>query len=375
MMDNSLNVLVLEPFLGGSRKHFINGLSSYSAHKMIPITMPDKHLRWRMMGGGVTLAEHALEHEEKIDVIFASGATNLTAFISLTKPRFASTPIILYMHENQLTQPVLPGEKREQTYSYFNYLNALVADEVVFSSAFHLESFFDALPDFLKQFPDYKPRNHIEKIRDKSRVLHPGIHLKHFDPHPDTRKNNKVPVILWNQRWTLDKDPAKFFRMMNRLDDAGVQFELILAGDNRHDKPEEFEKAWTRYGRRIIHYGLVEDLSSYCQLLHRADVVVSTSAYEFFSVATMEAIYSGCHPVVPNGLTYPEMIPKPLHNPLLHAPTLFNDEDHLFKILKGILTGESKALPKTSLQNINRHLDWSIMIHKYDALFEEVVNK
>ena len=368
----SLNILVLEPYLGGSRKYFINGLSTYSAHKIIPITMPDRHLRWRLMGGGVTMAEHALAIEEPIDLILATEATNLTAFVALSNPKFANTPIILYMHENQLTEPD-HGQKRELTYSYINYLSALAADKIVFSSEHHKNSFFDALPEFVKQFPDYKPKDHIEKILAKSMVLHPGIHLKHFDPHPDTRKSNKVPVVLWNQRWTLDKDPAKFFRMMNRLDDAGIQFELILAGDNRHDKPEEFEKAWTRYGRRIIHYGMVDDLSSYCQLLHRADIVVSTSAYENYCVAIMEAIYSGCHPVVPNDLTYPELIPKAIHNPLLHAPTLFNDEDHLFKIMKGILTGENKPLPKTSLQNVNRHLDWSQMIYKYDSLFEVVV--
>lgn len=367
----SLQILVLEPYMGGSRKHFINGLSTYSTHNIIPITMTDRHLRWRMMGGGVTMAEYAQQHEEQVDVIFASSATNLTAFLALTNPRFAQTPVILYMHENQLTEPVPVGQKRELTYSYINYLSALVADIVVFSSAFHMESFFNALPEFLKQFPDYKPKNHIEKIRAKSRVLHPGIFLKHFDSHPDSRKDNRLPVILWNQRWTEDKDPAKFFRMMNRLDDAGFVFELILAGDNRHDKPVEFEKAWSRYGRRIVHFGYVDDLSTYCKLLHKADVVVSTSTYEFYSVAINEAIYAGCHPIVPNGLTYPEMIPKTLHEPLLHAATLYNDEDHLFKILKSILSGENKPLPKSTLQNINKHLDWSQMIYTYDSLFEE----
>jgi hypothetical protein len=51
---------------------------------------------------------------------------------------------------------------------------------------------------------------------------------------------------------------------------------------------------------------------------------------------------------------------------------MYNDEDHLFKILKSILSGENRALPKSTLQGINRHLDWSVMIGKYDALFEEV---
>jgi hypothetical protein len=85
----------------------------------------------------------------------------------------------------------------------------------------------------------------------------------------------------------------------------------------------------------------------------------------------MEAIYCGCHPLVPNRLHYPELIPESLHKPLLHSPVLYETEDDLFHYLKDILTGESKPLPKASLQNINKHLDWSDRIDQFDNMFEE----
>ncbi|MDZ7680108.1 MAG: hypothetical protein U5J63_00005, partial [Fodinibius sp.] len=46
-------------------------------------------------------------------------------------------------------------------------------------------------------------------------------------------------------------------------------------------------------------------------------------------------------------------------------------EDDLFHYLKDLLTRESKPLPKSSLQNINKHLDWSQRIDAFDAIFEE----
>src|SRR5690625_5871217 len=86
----------------------------------------------------------------------------------------------------------------------------------------------------------------------------------------------------------------------------------------------------------------------------------------------MEAIYCGCHPLVPARLHYPELIPETLHNPLLHAPVLYETEDDLFHPLKDLLTGTTRPLPKASLQNINKHLAWSRMIGRYDELFDEL---
>jgi len=367
-----MNILVLEPFLGGSHKSFLEGIQQHSRHNIIPATLPGRHWRWRMHGGAVSLALRAKEVAEGVDLIFASSMINLSAFLALTRPRFNDVPAIMYMHENQITQPVPDGEKRDNTFGYLNYLNALVADQLVFSSHFHHDSFMSALLDFLDQFPDQQHPDTIEWIRKASRVLHSGIDLSVFDEQPDTRKRNQHKVIVWNQRWTFDKNPALFFRVMNRLDDAGFRFDLILAGDNRHDKPVEFEKAWRRYGNRIIHYGYVDDIQAYSKLLHKANIVVSTADHEFFCVAIMEAIYCGCHPVLPDRLTYPELIPENLRQPLLHAPIFYEDEDAMFKILRDLLDDETRPLPKTTLQRINRHLDWPRIIGKYDDLFEEL---
>ena len=328
-----MNILAVEPFYSGSHKAFLKGLMNYSRHQVIPVNLSYKGRKWRMHGNSVVLAGMAREIEEEIDLLLVSSMTDLPAFLSLTNPRFSEVPKIMYMHENQFTQPMPEGEERDQTYCYLNYLSMLSADRLIFSSRFHRNDFLKALPEFLEDYPDDKYYYPVDRISGKSMVLYPGLDLKRFDANPDRRSQNEHPVIVWNQRWQFDRNPAMFFRVLNRLNDIDLTFELILAGDTQHEKPQEFEKAWERYGRHITHFGYVENKESYSKLLHKGDFVVSTATYEFFCVAIMEAIYCGCHPLLPSRLHYPELIPESLHKPLLHAPVLYDTEDDLFHYL------------------------------------------
>lgn len=370
-----MNILVIEPYYSGSHKSFLTGLQEHSRHHIIPIKLDYKGWKWRMHGDSLTLAQLTSAVQEEIDVLLVSSMANLPAYLALTNPRFAYTPKIMYMHDNQFTRPLPEGEERDLTFCYVNYLSMLVADKLLFSSQFHLDDLLQALPDFLENYPDDRHFHTIEQIREKSVVMYPGMDLKTFDAQPDTRKNNKVPVIVWNQRWQFDRNPAMFFRVLNRLNDIDLKFELILAGDSRHQKPDEFEKAWKRYGQRISHFGYVEDKENYSRLLHSGDIVVSTASYEFFCIPILEAVYCGCHPLVPNALHYPELIPEHLKQPLLHSPVIYNSEDELFYFLRDILSGKTKTLPKSSLQTINKHLDWQYKIKDYDAFFADIAGK
>jgi len=367
-----LNILAVEPYYNGSHKAFLKGLKENSRHTLYPVKLDYRRWKWRMHGDSVKLAEMSAEIKEDIDMLLVSSMTNLPAFLALTNPRFAHTPKVMMMHENQLTQPMPEGEERDLTYCYINYLSMLSADKLIFTTRFHLNDLIDSLPEFLDNFPGDKHYNTVEKIQEKSMVMNPGLDLSVFDEQPDTRQSNRRPVIVWNQRWQFDRNPSMFFKVLNRLNDIDLEFDLILAGDTQHRKPEEFEKAWKRFGDQITHFGYVENVENYSKLLHSGDIVVSTATHEFFCVAIMEAIYCGCHPLVPNRLHYPEIIPDHLHQPLLHSPVLYETEDDLFHYLKDLLTGETKPLPKASLQNINKHLDWSRMIDRYDSLFDKL---
>lgn len=375
-----MNVLALEPWYGGSHRAFLDGLVRHSAHDIRLVTMANRYWKWRMQGAAVTLAaktREVLDSGFEPDLIFATSMVNLPAYLALVRDRLAATPVVLYFHENQLTYPMRAGEERDLTYAYINYLSALAADRVVFNSAFHRDEFFEALPELLRRFPDYTHLRTAQRVRAKSDVLHLGLDLAALDQFAAPRRDDgppgaHAPIVLWNQRWEHDKNPEAFFRTMNRLDDAGAPFRLILAGERFEEQPPAFETAFRRYADRILHYGYAENLEEYANLLHRADLVVSTSTHEFFGVAIMEAIRCGCHPLLPNRLTYPELIPEQLHRPLLHAPILYTEDDDLFEILRRILTGAERPLPESVLAEIPEPLAWPEQIAAYDALFEDV---
>jgi len=381
-MSDGLHVLALEPWFGGSHKNFLNGLSAHSRHHFQAVTMPARFWKWRMHGAAVTLARKARELDAsgfRPDVIFASDMVNLPAFLALTRDRWADVPVVMFFHENQLTYPLPEGQERDFTYGYINYLSCVAADRVVFNSRFHREQFLEALPRLLRTFPDYTHLNTTREIRRKSSVIHLGMNLAGHDeyaaeyPGHEWGPGMKPPIVLWNQRWEHDKNPEAFFRLMNRLDDSGYRFRLILAGEHFEEQPKEFERAFERYAERILHYGYAEDFPEYSGLLHRADIVVSTSLHEFFGIAIMEAIYCGCHPLLPNRLSYPELIPESLHRPLLHAPILYDDDEQLFAIMRQILAGEERPLPVSTLLSIPAALDWRTHVSVYDDLLEEVV--
>lgn len=342
--------------------------------------MAARFWKWRMQGGAVTLAARANEVADasgEPDLLLATDMVNLPAFLALTRPRFDRVPVVLMFHENQLTYPVRDPSQRDYTYAYINYLSALTADRIVFNSRYHHDEFFDALPDLLRRFPDYTHLDTIGRLRSKSTVLHLGLDLAGHDRNRPAARADEAgpPIILWNHRWEHDKRPDAFFRAINRLDDAGVRFRMILAGQTFEEQPPEFQAGFHRYAERVLHYGFAEGFDEYSRLLHRADIVVSTSAHEFFGMSMLEAIHCGCHPLLPDRLTYPELIPEELHRPLLHAPVLYRDEDELFEVLRGLLTGREKRLPETVLRGITAKLAWPIQAGRFDELFEEVAQR
>src|SRR5690625_784700 len=196
-----MNILAVEPFYSGSHKAFLEGLQTHSRHQVIPVKLDWHGREWRMSGDSVTLAEMSSHIDEEIHLLLISSMANLPAFLALTNPRFAHTPKIMYMHENQLTQPMPEGEERDLTYCYINYLSMLSADKLLFTTEFHLNDLLEALPEFLNRFPDDKHYNTVDQIREKSIVIHPGLDLAVFDEQPDTRQDNKRPVIVWHQQW------------------------------------------------------------------------------------------------------------------------------------------------------------------------------
>ena len=324
-------------------------------------------------GGALELAEQAraaLATGSRPDVLLATSMTNLPAFLALTRRELGGVSAVLYMHENQLTYPSPPGAKRDLTYGAIQHLSTLAADRVCFNSAYHRRVWFAELPRLLKHFPDYTHLETVELARAKSCVLPVGCDLKRYDEYArkqgdkETRRGAEPPLILWNQRWEFDKDPATMLAALYALADERVPFRVALAGENFRVQPAEFTEARVRLGPRLVHFGYAESEAAYARLLRDADVVLSTAVHEFFGVSVVEAIYCGAAPVLPDRLSYPELIP-----PEFHTRCLYDDFAGLLARLRAFLTNPE---PLPGLQSALARFDWSVLGPVYDDLLEDV---
>ncbi len=371
-------VTVISPYHGGSHKAWAAGWQTHSRHEVALLTLPDRFWKWRMHGGAVTLARRWREGVERgeldrPDVFLATDMLDATTFLALTRPYTATIPLILYMHENQLTYP-LPQDgrtgpmrrqlgERDYHYVFINYASMLAADRILFNSRYHQESWFAALPNFLKHFPEYNELGSIENLQEKSKVLPVGVdfaklQITQLPNHSITQS----PLILWNQRWEYDKNPEAFFAALYAVAEAGIPFRVALCGQVYGKRPSIFDEAQEKLGDRIVHAGFADD-DTYRRLLWEAAVVISTAHHEFFGIAILEAIYCQTFPLLPRRLSYPELIPEPYH-----LQCLYNNQEGLVQRLKWVLTHEEEvrdtAVP---LSRAVSRFDWSHMAQQYDA--------
>lgn len=298
----------------GSHAAWADGYGRHSRHDVVRLELPGRYWKWRMHGGAITLGHEFLRRQLQPALLLATDMLDLTTFLAVTRRQTSGTPTAFYFHENQLTFPPPPGSKRDLHYGFINYASALVADAVFFNSRYHLDEFFEELPRLLKHFPDFTELETIERLRERAGVLVPGVALTRFDEfRPETPRHGPL-TILWNHRWEYDKNPDEFFAALKRLDEAGLPFEVMVAGESFRQRPEEFLAAREWLGPRLRHFGYAEDFGTYARLLWEADVQVSTARHEFFGLATIEAMYCDCLPILPDRLAYPEYIPGSARN-------------------------------------------------------------
>ena len=338
------------------------GFAAASRHDVEILSLPPRFWKWRMRGAALWFARQ-IEDIGAYDLIFATDMMDLTDFMALAGP--ACPPVALYFHENQLSYPLAPGEKRDFHLGFTNLVSAVAADLVLFNSIFHRDAFFTAARGLIRKMPDARPAWMVDDIEAKTRVLYPGFYLPDEESagaqdKRDCQEGGEPPLVVWNHRWEYDKDPETFFRVMDRLCKKGISFDLAVLGEQYEKTPKIFSWAEARFWDRIRVWGYQPSSKTYRTWLSRGTCVVSTAVQENFGISVMEAVALGCFPLLPDRLSYPELIPEAFHKDVIYA-----GEAGLEARLEAILSAPDPAA-RQDLAVHARRFSWDRIILEWD---------
>lgn len=343
-MSGSLNIALLEPFYGGSHKQWADHYRSSSQHHVQLHSLPGRHWKWRMHGAAITMAKEVVNHTQP-DAFLVSSMMDVAVFRALLPAGWRGIPTISYFHENQLAYPSKDGtlSARDYHYAFINYTSALVSDLVVFNSMFNKQSFLEALPDFLKMYPDARNLQTVEEIAAKSEVVYPGIPMDEIQSKKKAAPS--TPMVLWNHRWEHDKGPELFRDLLLALDQDDIPFDIALLGQQYDKVPVAMKEIINHFGERVKYKGYLQSRKDYLNVLQSASVIPVTSRHDFYGYSLLEAIACGCYPLLPERQVYPEYME------LLGAQCYYKDEEQLLKKLKSrLLTTETFDLSEAFYQ-------------------------
>tara|TARA_B100001059_G_C17322516_1_gene327299 strand:- start:34 stop:483 length:450 start_codon:yes stop_codon:yes gene_type:complete len=146
--------------------------------------------------------------------------------------------------------------------------------------------------------------------------------------------------------------------IVNELLKQKVDFEMSLLGQQFSLYPSEFDEILQllRTNNRSGEIGFVEDRNEYLSILASHHFVLSTADQEFQGLAIQEGIATGCIPVAPDCLCYPEYIPPEYR---------YSSPNEALNILN---TQKGEGSPS---QLLKRYL-WPSVGSAWDALLAEV---
>jgi len=376
----SLDIWFVEAYDGGSHRAFRRSLEHHSRHRFNSFTLPARFWKWRMRGAAAWFADLMNTTGGDLpDLLLVTGMTNVADLRGLLQPPLDRTPVLLYMHENQLTYPLSPQEEFDFHFGFTNIISALAADRVVFNSAWHRELFLAALPEYLGRMPEGVPRGVGPRLAAVSGDLPVGFEREplptdHYPRYrggrcdPDagpTWPRGERPLLLWNHRWEFDKRPDWFTGAVMQLLDDGLDFDVCLLGESRGNE-KTFDDLRQRLGPRCLAAGHVDSRQDYEAWLARADGVVSCAAQGYFGIAVAEAIHAGCYPVLPRDQVYPA-----LYGPLCRGRHFYDDPAELADLLSTLITGDDCG----HVCSLDRDVDpwcWPRLAPRWDELLAEV---
>ncbi|KAM7049715.1 tRNA-queuosine alpha-mannosyltransferase isoform 10-T16 [Acridotheres tristis] len=302
-----MSVLLIEPFYGGSHKQLMDLLQEELQEDCVLCTLPAKKWHWKARTSALYfmqtvptssnyrfMPEHKLARLEKVIGVKRSG----DAYQSEGLPGQQESRAVMKASdahpESGLCEPQ-PGLCTTQHEGLPSPPAAPVQAEAPEST--------NPCQGEDKQCLTFNLSNILSGLDYQQRPLH----------------------IAWPHRWEHDKDPETFFKVLMKLKEQDLPFQVSVLGETFSEIPDIFSEAREVLGSSVLHWGYLPSKDDYFRALCAADVVISTAKHEFFGVAMIEAVHCGCYPLCPKALVYPEIFP---------AEYLYSTPEQLFKRLQ-----------------------------------------
>jgi glycosyltransferase involved in cell wall biosynthesis len=358
-------VIVAEPWFGGSHRAWAEGYAASSRHDVTVVGLPPSGWRWRLRAGAGPLADQIRQAVDDRGawppVLLVSGLVDVSSLLGhLRAP--SDLVVVVYMHETQLIYPTVDGSV-DSGAALHNWNSWLVADAVWFNSGFHRQAVVDALPSWAAAQPEPIGCEVVDGVIARFQVLPVGVGRPSATR---ARRSSARPTILWPHRWEPDKAPDVFARAVDKLVSAGVEFDLVLAGEDP-GRSQVRADVIARHADRVRAVGPFPR-PEYEHWLAASDIVVSCAAHEFFGVGVVEAMMAGCVPILPEDLSYPELIPPRLHSTVLYRRGTFGR-----RLLETVVGLDDHRSAVAGLAEGLSRFEWANIANFYDTGIDELV--
>jgi glycosyltransferase involved in cell wall biosynthesis len=357
----TLKALLLSGYDAVSHKFWREGMVKNLDHiKWTALSLPPRFFAWRTRGNSLSFAYgHRDVLAQDYDFVLTTSMTDFSALRGMV-PSLANIPSVVYFHENQFAYPENKSFHSDMEIKAISIYNALCGDKVIFNTEYNRKSFVEGSKKFLKKMPDFVPKGLPELIDSKSRSINVPI-----NPFPGEIKKNSVPTILWNHRWEYDKAPERFYLVLKKLKEFGVDFRLNIVGQVFRESPPVFDQIKEEFAESIDRWGFQESRQEYDKALGESHFIISTAIHDFQGLAVLEAADAGCIPILPDRVAYPELFDKEFIYKVDDDPE--KEAENCAKMIRDYC-GNLPESPDMS------GLYWEKLKDDYDRCFKELLN-
>src|SRR2546421_7625529 len=171
-MSRQLDILALEPFYGGGRRHMLETLIHYSRHRWTLLKLPPRRIERRLTAAAHWFSEQLTRHwVGRVDLLFTSEALNLADLYRLM-PNLLKKPSVVYFHSNQLPHPSVQSDN---PLDMANMNTGAAATEIWFNSLYHLRDFLSRAAALVARHPELSSRNPVPDLTAKARLMRPPV--------------------------------------------------------------------------------------------------------------------------------------------------------------------------------------------------------